>query len=79
MAQQLPDLARARAFADRLRTADDSAAADLLASDEGQWFFAEATPYTDRETRTRIVKLITGTVPAALVKEIFTRGPKVTP
>ncbi len=54
---QLPDLARARAFADRFRVADDVAAADLLDSDEGRWFFVEATPYTDAETRIRIVRL----------------------
>lgn len=59
----LPDVPRARAFADRLRGLDDARAAELLTTSEGAWFYTDALPYTDGETRLRVLKLVVGRVP----------------
>lgn len=55
---QLSDLMRMRAIENLVRIYSDEQVADLLTTEEGQWFFVECAPHMAADVAKRVVGIV---------------------
>ena len=68
---QLPDLARMRSLEQQIRASSDEEVADLLTTDEGQWFFVECARHMAGDVARRVVTIVSNGLPRGTIESLL--------
>lgn len=67
----LPDLARMRAIEEQIRGSSDEEVADLLTTDDGQWFFVECARHMAVDVARRVVTIVSNGLPPGTIASLL--------